>query len=50
VLAGDDPLVVSLTELITAGDSGGLDALLADHPSLVTERFGDDVMRGDRHI
>ena len=38
----DDPLVVSLTELIGAGDVDGLAVLLAEHPSVATERFGDE--------
>jgi ankyrin repeat protein len=40
--AGHDPLVVSLTGRIRAGDVTGLAALLAEHPSLAAERYGDD--------
>ncbi|MDP2289835.1 MAG: ankyrin repeat domain-containing protein [Actinomycetota bacterium] len=41
MLAADDPRVVSLAELVRAGDVAGVRALLARHPSLATERFGD---------
>lgn len=44
MLAGDDPLVVSLTGLVQTGDLDGLAAMLADHQSLARDRFGDDVM------
>jgi uncharacterized protein len=42
--SSDDPLAVSFAEMIRHGDVGGLRALLAEHPSLATERFGDDAM------
>ena len=41
VLSPDDPMVVSLTELICSGDLPGLTELLTAHPSLALERFGD---------
>lgn len=44
MLAADDPRVVSLTELVRVGDGAGLRELLAQHPSLTTERFGDATM------
>lgn len=44
MLAADDPIVRSLTELVQAGDVRGLTDLLAAHPSLAAERFGDDDM------
>lgn len=40
----DDPLVVALTEAVQSGDLERLDALLADHPHLAVERFGDTRM------
>jgi hypothetical protein len=42
VISADGPLVVSLIELVRARDVSGLAALVAAHPSLATERFGDD--------
>lgn len=44
MLAGDAPLVVQLTEMIRAGEPEALARLLAQHPSLAAERFGDDEM------
>ena len=41
VLSPDDPMVVSLTELVRCGDLPGLTQLLTAHPSLALERFGD---------
>lgn len=42
MLSGDDPLVRQLLQSIRAGDVTSVAALLADHPSLAGERFGDD--------
>jgi hypothetical protein len=51
MLASDDPLVLSLTALVQAGDVEGLGALLAAHPSLAGERFGaDDMSRTALHV
>ncbi len=36
-----DPLVISLIERVCDGDVEGLDALLAEHPGLATDRIGD---------
>jgi uncharacterized protein len=44
VLSANDPRVVSLVTLIQSGDTSGLMALLRDHLSLVTNRFGDEEM------
>jgi len=41
MIAADDPLVVALTEAVQAGDLERLDHLLASHPQLALERFGD---------
>jgi ankyrin repeat protein len=42
VIAPDDPRAVALVALLDTGDVAGLEALLAAHPDLVTERFGDE--------
>lgn len=44
VLAGDDPIVVSLSERVRSGDVKGVAALLVEHPTLATDRFGDLAM------
>jgi ankyrin repeat protein len=41
MLAPDDPLIASLTQLIQRGDVDGLATLLAQHPSLARDRIGD---------
>jgi ankyrin repeat protein len=38
----DDPLVLSLTSVVQGGDLEGLASLLAEHPTLAAERFGDE--------
>ncbi len=42
MIAADDERAVALDALIRRGDVDGLAALLAEHPELATERFGDD--------
>ena len=42
--AADAPLAAQATALVHAGDVDGLQALLAEHPDLATERFGDENM------
>jgi ankyrin repeat protein len=42
MIPGDDPLAQRLTEAIRAGDLAGLAELLAAHPALAGERFGDE--------
>lgn len=37
----DDPVVVSLTELVRVGDVSGMNELLTAHPLLAIERFGN---------
>ncbi len=37
-----DPLTLSFATAIVDGDVAGLAALLAEHPTLATERFGDE--------
>lgn len=44
MLSGDDPLVATLTSCIHSGDIAGLETLLAEHPDLAKERFGDTAM------
>ncbi len=44
MLADDDERVVALVDAVHAGDLDRLRALLAEHPSLATERLGDDAM------
>lgn len=44
MLAADHPLVLALTGFVRAGDVAALGELLAEHPSLATERFGDETM------
>ena len=44
VLADDDARVVALVDAVHAGDLDRLRALLAEHPSLATERLGDEAM------
>jgi uncharacterized protein len=41
MLAGDDPLAVSATTAVQAGDVDGLGRLLRNHPELATARIGD---------
>jgi uncharacterized protein len=41
MLASEHPTVVALAGLIQSGDVEGLAALVAKHPSLATDRFGD---------
>jgi uncharacterized protein len=43
-LAGDDPLAVTATRAVQAGDLDGLERLLRDHPELATARIGDETM------
>jgi ankyrin repeat protein len=44
VIPSDDARVVRLTGLVEAGDVDGLRALLAEHPGLAADRYGDDAM------
>lgn len=44
MLAADDPQVMALVALVQSGDQPGLAALLAEHPSIATERYGNDEM------
>ncbi len=44
MLSSDDPIVRSLTELVRTGETERLAALLAEHPLLASERFGDAMM------
>jgi uncharacterized protein len=41
MIPADDARVQALQVLITSGDTDGLSMLLAEHPTLATERFGD---------
>ena len=41
MIAADAPLDITATALVQTGDVAGLQALLAEHPGLATERFGD---------
>jgi uncharacterized protein len=51
MLPADDPLVLRFTDLVHRGDIDALVALLADHPSLATERFGHEGMsRAALHV
>jgi ankyrin repeat protein len=51
MIPDDDPLALQLAGAIRAGDVNGLAALLAGHPSLAAERFGDEsVSRTALHI
>jgi hypothetical protein len=43
-LAGDDPLALTATSAVQAGDLDGLERLLRDHPELATARIGDETM------
>ncbi|MEZ5412229.1 MAG: hypothetical protein R2761_29625 [Acidimicrobiales bacterium] len=43
MLPADDPAALSLVGALLAGDVEGLRALLAAHPGLAAERFGDEV-------
>jgi ankyrin repeat protein len=38
---GQDPLTLDFARAIRSGDVDGVSALLAEHPELATERFGD---------
>ena len=44
MLSEDDPLVAALAGCIQRGDITRLKAILAEHPDLATERFGDATM------
>ncbi len=41
MIPADDARVQALQMLISSGDTDGLSMLLAEHPTLATERFGD---------
>lgn len=41
MIPADDDRVVALTEAVQSGDLARLDSLLAEHPELAVERFGD---------
>ncbi len=41
VLSGQDPLTLDFARAIRAGDVDAVSALLSEHPTLATERFGD---------
>ncbi len=42
VRPNDDPLAAAFAALIRTGDVDGLRSMLAEHPALAAERFGDD--------
>ncbi|MCX6520039.1 MAG: ankyrin repeat domain-containing protein [Actinobacteria bacterium] len=42
MLPADDPLVQAFTDAVQRGDVDSLVAMLAEHPALATERFGDE--------
>ncbi|MFN8021464.1 MAG: hypothetical protein U0Q03_08055 [Acidimicrobiales bacterium] len=41
MIAADDPRVVAFTDAVQTGDLPEIDRLLARHPELATERYGD---------
>ena len=51
MLPADDPLVQTFTDVVHRGDVDALAALLAEHPAMATERFGDEHMsRAALHV
>lgn len=51
MLPADDPLVQAFTDAVQRGDVDALVAMLAEHPALATERFGDEQMsRAALHV
>jgi uncharacterized protein len=51
MLPADHPLIQTFTDIVRRGDVDALVALLAEHPALATERFGDEGMsRAALHV